>query len=104
MTQEEAEKATQFLVDSAYKHGEALANAKLATNKLRHVKALAMKASGEKSAAAQEREAYASDQYIAALEKEFVCTLEAEKSKAAREAAVVKVDMWRSISARQRGA
>lgn len=104
MTQEEAEKATQFLVESAYPHGQSVALARLASNKLRHVKALAMKASGEKSAAAQEREAYASQEYRDALEEEFEATLEAEKSKAAREAAQVKVDLWRSISARQRGA
>ncbi len=104
MTEAEAEKATQYLVDTAYLYGEARARAVKANAMLRHVKALAMKASGENSAAAQEREAYASDEYLAAINAEFEAVLEVEKLKAAREAAVVRVDFWRSVNARQRGA
>lgn len=104
MTEEDAERATQYLVDTAYKYGEAKANAEKSQLMLKHIKALAMKASPEGSAAAQEREAYASDEYVQGVEEVFRHVFEAEKLKAAREAASIRVDFWRSVNARQRGA
>jgi hypothetical protein len=104
MTEDDAEKATQYLVDTAYPYGKARARVALAEASLRRVKSLAMKASGETAVSAQEREAYASDQYQAALDELFIATTEAEMMRAAREAAVVRVDFWRSVNARQRGA
>ena len=104
MDQAEADKATQYLVDTAYPYGEARARVAKAEAMLRHVKALAMKASDEKSAAAQEREAYASDAYLAAIDEVFEATKASEKLRAARDAAAIRVDFWRSVSARQRGA
>ena len=71
---------------------------------LRHVKALAMKASEEKSAAAQEREAYASKEYKAALAAEFEAHKEAETLKAKAEAAKATIETWRSANANQRSA
>lgn len=104
MNEYDAERATQYLVDTAYPFGEARARVAKAEAMLRHVKAMAMKASGENAVSAQEREAYASDEYRAAIQEVFDATLEAEKMKAARDAAVVRVDFWRSVNARQRGA
>lgn len=104
LTEADAIKATEYLVDSAYPYGDARARAAFAEHSLRRVKALAMKASGETAVSAQEREAYASDQYQAALDELFEATRECERMRAARDAAVVRVDVWRSISARQRGA
>lgn len=104
MDQKDAERATQYLVDTAFPYGEARARAAKADAMLRHVKALAMRASVEDAASKQERDAYASDEYKAAIQELYDATLEAEKLKAAREAAVVRVDFWRSVSARQRGA
>lgn len=104
MTYEDAERATQFLVDTAYPYGDARARVARAEAMLRHVKALAMKASGENSAAAQEREAYASPQYLAAVEEVFEAVKAEARIKAAREAAAIKVEVWRSVNARQRGA
>jgi hypothetical protein len=104
MNQHDAERATQYLVDTAFPYAEAKARAVKADAMLRHVKALAMKASGENTAAAQEREAYASDEYRAAIETLFQATLDAEKLRAARDAAVIRVDFWRSVNKQQRGA
>lgn len=101
---EEAEKATQYLVDTAFTYGAARARMAKADAMLRHVKAIAMKVSGESAVSAQEREAYASDAYAAAIEEVFQATLEAEKLKAAREAACVRVDLWRSFNANMRQA
>ena len=104
ITQDDAEKATQFLVDTSYAYGEAKALAQFSSNSLRRVKAIAMKHSHENAIGSQEREAYASDQYKEALKNELKAHIEYEKLRAAREAAVVKVDLYRTISARQRGA
>lgn len=104
MTEEDAEKATQYLVESAYPFGEAQARETKATAMLRHVKALAMKNSGETAIGAQEREAYASQAYLNAIDELELATLESRKLRAAREAAEVRVDFWRSVNARARGA
>lgn len=104
MTFEEAENAHQYLVDSAYPYGNARAEMVKAEAMLRHVKALVMKACGESAVSAQEREAYASDEYKAAIDALFEATRTAEKMKASREAARIRVDLWRSYNANLRGA
>lgn len=100
--QTDADKARQYLVDSAYPYGDAQARKAKAEAMLRHVKALAMKASGENAVSAQEREAYASDQYMKAIEDLFEATKEAERIKASREAARHTIDYWRSVEASAR--
>jgi hypothetical protein len=100
----EAADAVQFLVDSAAEYGAARADAERCQHMLKHIKALAMKASGETSAAAQEREAYASEPYRTAIEELFEATRDAETLKARREAAVMTIEAWRSMAANQRSA
>jgi hypothetical protein len=101
---EEARKAVQFLVDSAAEYAAARADRERCENMLRVVKALTMKASDEKSAAAQEREAYASDEYRNALDELFEATKEAERLRALREAAQARIEFWRSFNAGLRNA
>ena len=100
----EAAKAVQYLIDSAPLYGAAQANKAQCENMLRVVKSLAMKASDEKSAAAQEREAYASDQYGDALDNLFEATREAETLRALREAAKMKIEYWRSFNSSHKSA
>jgi hypothetical protein len=102
--QDAAEKASQYLVDSAFKYGEARARMFKADKMLNHVRSIAFVHSDATTAAAREAEAYASPEYLAAIEELRAATEEAEKLKAAREAAEIRVDLWRTISARQRGA
>lgn len=102
--QERAEKATQFLIDTANDYGTAKAEALRCSNRLRHVKALAMKASGENSIGSQEREAYASHQYSEALEEEFEAVKSFEILKATRDAAAATIDYWRSANSNLRAA
>lgn len=104
ISDEEVEKALDFLRDSAADVGNAVAEQAKCHAMLRHTKALAMKASGESSAVAQEREAYASPEYVAAIEAEFKAVREAAKLKALREAASAKLDCWRSAGANNRAA
>jgi hypothetical protein len=100
----QAEKATQFLVDSAAEIAAAKADLVRAENMLRVTKSLAMKHSGEKSVSAQEREAYASDQYQTAVLDLAKVAGDFEKLRALREAAKAKIEYWRSLNANQRTA
>jgi hypothetical protein len=102
--QERAEKAVEYLIDTAAKLGEAKANAVKAEGMLRHIKALCMKASDEKSAASQEREAYASAEYAAALDDLWEAVRTHETLRASREAADATIEFWRSANASQRSA
>ena len=105
LTQQElAANATQFLVDSAEEIGTAKAELVKAEAMLRSIKALAMKASDERSAAAQEWEAYASEQYQAQIDAVFSATQRFETLKAKREAASARIDFWRSMNANHRAA
>lgn len=104
ITQQRAEKATEWMVDNAVRIAEAKAHRDRCENRLRVVKALGMKASGEKSAAAQEREAYASDHYQQAVDELFDRTKDHEELIAKRDAARAVIEVWRSINSNLRGA
>lgn len=102
MTYDDAIKAREYMLTHAFPMAEAKAHVTRAEARLRHIKALEMKASDQKSAAAQERDAYASDRYGEAIETLFQATVEAEKLKAGWETAKTTVDMWRTIESSRR--
>ena len=103
-SQQKAEKATQYLIDSARKIAKAKADLVRRENMLRVTKALAMRYSNEKSAAAQEREAYASEQYQDAVDGLATSAGNYEELRSLREAAKAQIDYWRSLNANQRSA
>lgn len=70
----------------------------------KHVKALKMKAHNDKPVNAQEREAYASVEYLAALEAEAHAAGELAKIKSELEAARLIVDVWRTEESSARAA
>lgn len=96
------ERALDFLRDNAQEIGEAKREAVKADHMLKHIRAVAMKHSGEGSAAAQEREALASDLYLTAIDKAADAAGVYEQMKALREAAALKIETWRSASANYR--
>lgn len=100
--QDRAFKATQYLIDSAAEIAAAKADLVRCENMLRVTKSLAMRHSNEKSAAAQEREAYASQQYQDAVGELAEIAGTYEKLRALREAAKVGIDYWRTLNANQR--
>lgn len=99
-----AERAVEYLVESASTIATAKADLVRCENMLRVTKSLAMKHSDEKSAAAQEREAYASDQYRDAIERLAEVAGEYEHLRSLREAAKMRIEYWRSMNASLRGA
>jgi hypothetical protein len=71
---------------------------------LKHIKALEMKKRNENALGAQEREAYASDAYKAALLEEAVSAGELAKVRALRDAAESVIRIWQSENANMRAA
>lgn len=104
ITAPRAEKAAEWIVHNSMHIGDAKASRDRCDNMLRVVKSLAMKASGETSAAAQEREAYASEQYRKALDDAFEATKLHETLLAKRNAATTLIDVWRSLNSNLKGA
>lgn len=102
VTDAEVEKALDWLRDQAAEIGEAKRRAVKADHMLKHTKALAMKVHGELAVTAQEREALASPQYLAALDEAANAAGEFERMKSLREAAALKIEVWRSASANYR--
>lgn len=95
----DVEKALDWLRDSANDIGEAKRRTVKADHMLKHVRALAMKQHPGLPVSAQEREAFASDQYMAALDEASATAGEFEKLKSLREAAALKIEVWRSMGA-----
>lgn len=97
------EQAIDWLIDNVDEIGKAKERLVKAGYMLKHIKALEMKRYNEQSAAAQEREAYASQRFLEALTEEAVAAGEYEKIKARREVEIVKIDVWRTQEASYRG-
>jgi hypothetical protein len=102
ITDDEIDRALDYLRDSAPNIAEARRNAILTERMVRHVKALVMKMHTDLPVSAQEREAYASDRYVKACEEEAMAAAEFEKLRSLREAAAAKIEAWRTIGANLR--
>lgn len=99
-----ASKAVEFLLDSAAEIAAAKAELTKREHMLKVVKAMAMRQSGEKSAAAQEAEAIASPGYQTAIAELCRAEEEYQRLRALREAAEARIEYWRSLNANQRAA
>ncbi len=102
VSEDAVQRALDFLRDNATEIGMAKRNAVKADHMLKHCKAMAMKLSGETSIGAQEREAYCSEQYVAAINQTADAAGQFEEMKALREAAALKIETWRSAGANYR--
>lgn len=98
----EVEKALDWLRDNAEAIGRAKAEAVRSDHMLKHIKALAMKLQGDMPVSAQEREAFASEQYRTAIDTAASAAGEYERLKALREAAALKIEAWRTASSNYR--
>tara|TARA_Y100000593_G_scaffold89835_1_gene174843 strand:+ start:408 stop:734 length:327 start_codon:yes stop_codon:yes gene_type:complete len=96
------EKAFDHLRDSAPELAEWVAQVTYLENYSKALKAILMKESGEKSAAAQEREAYAHPKYQAHLEELKQAVFERERLRGLAKAAEMKLEVWRTECANQR--
>jgi hypothetical protein len=100
--EDRVEAAVEYLRDTAKQYGQARGRAMYAENNLRRVKALNMPGSG--TVAEREAAAYASDDYLKALEELENAVADSETIRALREAASYTIEVWRSQnSARKQG-
>lgn len=102
VSDESVEKALDWLRDNADDIAEAKRCAVKYDHMLKHTKAVVMKTHAELPVSAQEREAMASDAFKAAIENAANTAAEYEKLKALREAAALRIEVWRSASANYR--
>ena len=103
VTEDEVDRALAFLRDSAVEVGAARATLIKAEHMVKHVEALMMLASEEKSVEARKADAKTTPKWLEAVDKEAEAAGEWEKLKALREAAAAKIEAWRSESANYRG-
>lgn len=99
VSDEELEKALDWLRDNAKEMGDAKARVVRAGHMLKHIEALETKMSQEKSVEARKADARCSLRYVAAIEEDAVAAGEYEKMKSLREAAALKIEAWRSEQA-----
>lgn len=99
MPLEEIERAIDWLRDSARLLGAAKERARKAEHWIKHVEALEYKMSLATSVEAKKADARASDRYLEALTEDAVAAGEYEKLRALREAAALKIEVYRTESA-----
>lgn len=99
VSDEDFAKALDWLRDSARDLGLAKERTVRAGHMLKHVEALMMKASEEKSAEARKADARCSERWLKAVEEDAIAAGEYETLRALREAAALKIEAWRSEQA-----
>ena len=99
VTETEVERALDFLRDSAKYLGEACARATKASNMIKHIEALEFKASDATSNDRRQADARTSESYVDAINEEAFAIGELRKMYALREAASMKIEVWRSQEA-----
>ena len=100
---DEAERAVDFLRDSAEKAAHARAERAFAEEYRKSMKALIM-SHHEGSIALQERNAYMDEKYIAHLGAIRDAVFQDELMRAQREAAQARINAWQTMSANRRNA
>lgn len=103
VTDEEIERAVDWLRDNAEDCAEARATRIYMEESRKRIKALIMKEHVDKPLAAQEREAYADQRYLVHLDGLREAIHKDEKLRLTRDAAQAKIEFWRSHSANLRG-
>lgn len=104
MNAERAQKAVQYLIDSAAEYGAARADVVRTESMVKITKHLIMARSNAKTQGAKETEAYTHDSYREKVEEYASAVEAAEGLRAARDAAIQTIDFWRSQNANQRAA
>ena len=104
ITRERAEKAVEWLVHNAGSVAKAKGQRDRAEHMLKVTKAIEMQKSGEKSAAAQEREALASVNYSHAINDHTDAVIAHETLLGTSKAAATLIDVWRSLNSTLKGA
>jgi hypothetical protein len=102
VSEEDCDRAVDFIRDHAPIVAKARGELSYVEAYGKSLKAVIMKHSDEKSAAAQEREAYASPQWVEHCGNLRDATVAFELARGLVDAAKMRIDVWRSESANNR--
>lgn len=102
LTDDDVEKALDYLRDSAVDAAQTRANRIYMEEFRKSLKALIMKEHADLPVSAQEREAYSDERYIQHLQAMQTAVKLDEKNRFLRIAAEAKIEAWRSFSANHR--
>lgn len=102
VTNNDLQKALDFLRDSANDLGLAKARAVKAGHMIKHIEAIEFKASEATSNDKRQADARTSDAYVDAINEDAYAAGELAKLQALREAAAMKIESWRSEQANYR--
>ena len=102
VTDEAASKALDWLVGNARHLGELKRNAVLSESMTKRVKAIEMARSEAKTVAEKERDALASEAYLAAIQAEAEAAGAYEEARALKDAAGARIEVWRSLTSTAR--
>lgn len=102
ISEDDIEKAVDFLRDNAVAAAQARATRIYLEEFRKSIKAQIMAEQTDEALGAQERRAYSSDKYIEHLEALKTAVFEDERFRFLREAAMAKIEAWRTKSANQR--
>lgn len=102
ISDDDAERALDFLKVSAKAYAKAKAERIWIEEFRKSKKAILMKASGDQSAAAQERDAYAHPEYVAFLDGLKAAVEEEEALRWKIASAELQISMWQTLSANSR--
>ena len=103
VTDEEIGKAVDWLRDNAEECARARAERIYMEEARKRLKAIIMREHAGKAIGAQEAAAYADDRYHTHLEGMKEAVYRDEKLRLTRDAAISKIEYWRSLSANLRG-
>lgn len=102
ITDEEASSALDWLLKNARLLGEAKRQAVLAEAMTKRVKAIETARSEAKTVAEREGAAIASEAYLKAITEEAEAAGAYEEIRALKDAAIARIECWRSLAATQR--
>lgn len=102
ISDEEIDRALDWLVKNADRAAMARANRIYIEESLKPVKATLMKESGQESIGAQEREAYADPRYLELIQGLKQAVEEDERFRWLQKAAEAKIEAYRTMQANQR--
>lgn len=102
VSDEQASKALDWLVANARNLGELKRQQVLTESMTKRIKAIEMARSDAKTVAEKERDALASDAYLEAITAEAEAAGAYEEARSLKDAAVARIECWRSLSATQR--
>lgn len=100
--EKDVERAVYWLAQNAQAIAQARAEMVFADEYKKSLRAVLMAESNESAANAREQFAYAHPKYVAHLDEIKRTVLNYEKMRAMREAAMMKIEAWRSMNANYR--